>query len=204
MPNRKTGKKIAILTVSLLLLGLLTGCADHATETEQTTMTIAKDRSVTLIIVEDFTQDYYSQSELQEMILKEAAAYNNSHGADDISVEKVEVKDQKATVVMQFATPQAYAAYNNQIFFCGTVEEAVQAGYAMDVPLLQLGEVTRQIGRDELMTMADSKLIIAEESQQIRLPGEVQYASEGVIVSGKGRTVMLPEEQEGMAYIIYK
>ena len=97
--NRTPGWMYMILMITGMLA--LASCG-FGSEGETTTISIEKDGIVRSHIEESFAQSYYDKDELQQMILREAADYNREAGSGCVTVEKVEVENQIATVEMTY------------------------------------------------------------------------------------------------------
>ena len=58
------------------------------------------------------------------------------------------------------------------------------------------------VAQEDILEMGDKMIVISEEALDIRVPGKIVYASEGVAVSEK--TATLPDDGEKLSYIIYE
>lgn len=211
-------------TVGIVLTGLfLFGCGDKEAEkaTEETgtivetasacTIEVMKDGSIMELITEDFSQEYYSEENLKNMVLSEVADFNKNHEKDTISVEKVESKNGKVTVKIRYPSADIYTEYNTDDYnekglFNGTVAEAYDAGYLLDISMTDIkGETT--IGKEELLGMGSEKILISEAPLQIKVPGKILYVGERVEADSKDEAHMITDENgktNGKYYVIYK
>lgn len=205
------------MCIVLMMAGVLTltSCGLGSKE-KATTISIEKDGTVRSHIEESFDQSYYNKDELQQMILMEAADYNREAGSGCITVEKVDVKDQIATVDMTYQKAADFAGFNHVVFFHGTPAEAKDAGYDLNVVLSSVKDSFNTIGQADILAMEGYRLLIMDVSKKIIkdetvvldatviLNGKVQYTNENVITSNNGKSVKRTENAEGLAYILYQ
>ncbi|MGN0376931.1 MAG: hypothetical protein ACI4ED_04780 [Suilimivivens sp.] len=195
--------KITKAAVLVLITGAvaLTACAG---EEEESFVSLLKDGSVDSTIVEDFDKAYYDKDELQKMILEEAASYNRSVGEGAISIDKISVADGVAKVKMIYAGADDYAAFNDMIFFVGTVQEAKEAGYDLNKVLSSATDRLATVGMSDMLAMEDVNILITDMKEPVILNGKALYISGNVTVDKKYKTVSFDESSEGLAYVIYK
>lgn len=207
-------KTAAIIILTSLLLG---GCGEgkvqnNNTETgdiSSTVIEIQKDGSILETMTEGF--GHYNEEKLKNMILSEAADYNSGPGAGNISVDKYENKAGIMTVQIKYASAQVYTeyntdAYNDRSVFLGTVAEADDKGLFSEVSLTDIKR-DREISKEELLGMGDSRILIAEMPMEARLPGKILYTGENVAVEGKNHVVMQAGdngESLGDYYVVFK
>lgn len=185
-------------------------------EGEATTISIEKNGMIRSHIEESFAQSYYDKDELQQMILREAADYNREAGSGCVTVEKVEVENQVATVEMTYQNALDFAGFNHIVFFDGTPQEAKDAGFDLNVVLSGVKDSLETIGQADILSMEDHRLLIMDVSQKeiqgetialdatVVLNGKAQYISENVTVSNNYKRVNRTEDAEGLAYILYQ
>ncbi len=213
-------RKTKTVAVMVLLAGLfLWGCGDNqsgdsemeveAAEEMTAEVEVGKDGSITETLVEDFAEDYYDEESLRTMILSESAEFTRNHAGEKVSVDKLEQKDGVVTLQISYSSAEVYSEYNTDEYnsknlFWGTVKEAYDAGYSLDVSLQDVkGENT--IGRQELLEMGEQYILISENPMQVKVPGKIQYASSNVTVSGKSEARFSGDEAASdKYYIIYK
>lgn len=193
------------MRTALMITGVLamTSCGLSG-EGNTTMISLEKDGTVRSHIEESFDQSYYDKEELQQMILMETADYNREAGSGCISVEKVELKDQIATVEMTYQKAEDYAGFNRVVFFDGTPKEAEDAGYELNVVLSSVKDSLDTIGKADILAMGDYRLLITDVGETVVLNGKAAYVSENVTVSDNGKCVKNAEDSEDSAYILYK
>lgn len=192
-------KKTTRIIVFMLTMLLLTACGASA-KVETNTVAVDKKGVVTSTLVEEFAESYYDADELKKMVDKEVADYNATAGADSVTVDTFEVSEGKATLVRKFGTYKDYAALNDTEFFIGTVADAYDAGYEFDSVVSADGDTT--LSKQQILENGDSRIVICEQAQDVRVPGKITYISSGVkIKDNKTATVT---EEGSLAYILYQ
>lgn len=182
---------------------LLWGCGAGKDVLEETTLIVQKNGKVTDAIVESFDKEYYSAQELQGMVTDELAEYGRLSGDKDNAVlSEFTVEDGLAKVLIEFATPADYASFNGVEFFFGTISEAYEEGYNLDVTL-KSSTSQDTIGKEALMEMGKSHIIIVNEPIRIQTYNKILYSTANVDIIDE-KTARISSESEGLAYIILK
>lgn len=172
---------------------------------------VRKDGSIIETITEDFAADYYNEDELRSMVLSEVAEFNKSEDKD-ISVDKFENKKGVITIVMKYPSAEAYTSYNSnqydsRVLFCGTVAEAYDQGYALDVTLKDAGGGEESIGREELLGMGEKHILISEVPCHVKTFGRILYVGDNVTAAGKNQADLKADENGesfGKYYLVFK
>ena len=196
LPKIKTG---------FLLIGILfgmTACSSPAGEVG-TEISVLKDGSIHMQIAESFDKPYYDKDELQQSILEEAASYNREMGSGNITVEKITVEENVAQVKMNYASAADYAAFNECIFFIGSAQEAVDAGFDLNTVLSGVKDELETIGMSDMLAMTDYRILITDCTDDITLDGKAAYVSDNVFVSKNGKNIVLVAEG-APAYVMFQ
>ncbi len=195
--------KSSILILCICMLGL-TACGEVVQPENKevidelaataSSISIEKDGSISSTIVEAFSGSYYyedGEEGLKPMIESSIDEYTSENAAAQIKLKSLKVKDGVVKVLMEYGDYQAYAGFNSEDFFAGTVRDANMAGFDLNVILKSVSDNT-QISKPELLGMGDSHIVIeiienTEEADQIRVNcfDEILYISDGVTTVGK-------------------
>lgn len=192
-----------VLTFTCLMTGL-SGCGSDDSAVTETTIEVKKDGSVVHTIVEDFSEAYYSVDELKNMIQSACDSYNASAGADSVTVEEPQLTDGILSVRMKYRNAAAYAGFNKQALFVGTVKDAYSAGYDLDVSLVSLEDEDASIGREDILGMGEKHIAIVRESVDVKVWDKILYVSKDVIRTGNNRIVMAASDANSLTYIIFE
>lgn len=215
--------KAVILMISFCMLGLIacgevvdldqdtkSGTKEVKDEVATTISSISvdKDGGISSTIVEDFMESYYDADGLKSMIESSISEYKSENAAAQIKLESCKVKDGVVNVLMEYGDYQAYAGFNNEDFFAGTIKDANMAGYDLNVTLHSVSD-NAAVSKPELLGMGDSHIVIVGNSEdpdagQIRVNcfDDILYVGDGVAtVSKKSADVSL---SDGYKIIVFK
>lgn len=202
--SKKNSHKFNFSGTAVLLLAIstmtITACS---MKNEESAVSILKDGRIDSQIIENFEKPYYDQDELQQRILQEAASYNRMAGEGAISVEKVDADNGIIRVKMTYAKASDYAAFNNGVFFVGSIEEAREAGYDLNKVLSSTKDSLVTVGMSDILAMTDVQILITDMKEPVTLNGKAAYISNNVTVNEKLKTVIFDQESKELSYIIY-
>lgn len=195
-------KKMKALLLSGCLIGLLCGCG-AGTKIDTNTVILDKKGAVTEAIVEDFSQPYYDADELKAEIESKAAKYNSETGVEDaVSLEKLELSEDKViSVRLTFKSCGDYASFNEKELFAGTVADAYAAGYTFS-SMKDVNQENVVLSAEDVLEKGSMHIVILEEAQQVIVPSDICYISDGVSLVSKKQAVNLNEGER--AFIIYE
>lgn len=203
-------KKNIMLGVLAALAVLMTGCGkeDTAAENNQpmTSISIQKDGDIENVIVTEFSQAYYNVDGLTSMIRENIAAYQKEKAGAKIVLDTCELSrdaEDMVRVKMTYGNGEDYTGFNRKTLFAGTIQEAYESGYDLNISLKSLtDDSAEKIGRTELLSMGTNHIVILEESLRVELFDEVQYASDNVTRINKKTVDVAPSE--GYSIIVFK
>jgi hypothetical protein len=195
-------KKLRTLLLSTILAVLLCACGSD-TNVDTNTVIVDKKGAVTEAIIEDFSQPYYDADELKSEIESKVAAYNTEAGTEDaVSLDKFELSEDKVvSVKLKFSSSNDYTSFNEKELFAGTVADAYAAGYSF--PSMQ--DVKQEgvtLSSEDVLEKGSMNIVILEEAQQVIVPSDICYISDGVSVVSDKTAVNLNDGE--LAYIIYE
>ena len=194
----RTFLKICILFIVLIPL---CGCAKDEYDFAETTITVEKRGRVRESIVESFDKDYYDLDELTREFSTSVEDYNEAIGGQEIRLRGIELKkDSKIYVDLEFSGPSDYENFVGEKLFVGTVGDAYDNGYTMDVVLKGV-EKGDKIDKLKIMSMADRNIIIMSEHARVRTFKDIAYVSANVDVIDSNEARVL-SESDGLAYLI--
>lgn len=209
-------KKIGKLMVALMLsVVFLVGCSGTQLPEviDSPTVSVSEDGQITYWLVGEFDKDYYKVSELSQMAVEEAKAFNESWNGKitgsegeiaPVTVTNVEqLTDSKGTVVVtyQFGNWESYTDFNETELFYGTVGEAALKGYSAKVTLKSVKDDS-SFTEEQIKQATDKYIIITDLKADIYCAGKIAYISEGAVVNEDGS--IDTTGVEGLAYIMLK
>lgn len=207
-------RRIGILCALMILTGSLAGCGGSekvsggGVSAESNVAEIKKDGAVTNTIEEELDPELYGEEDsLKEFLVRESNQYNSDAGADRVSIKKIEMKDDMLTLVMEYAAAEDFGAFNEYPFFYGTVADAYENGYDLDLQFVSAeGDDKEGITREELLEMGSRKIVIVQLPKDELLTVDtgskiLYYAGDAVTGVEKSRADMAGE---GLACLVFK
>ena len=170
----------------------LTGCSridemviqmdEEVWEPESTSVQIYKDGSVTETVIDKLDKDYYDSEELKALVSEAISDYNASAGPDRVAedIEKTVIEDGRVTLVMNYASPQDYAGFNQVSFFSGSMLNAQLEGYLFYNEFHKVTDGVCQektISNEEPLTVKEAQVVVSDMSHIVRVPGKILYVS---------------------------
>ncbi len=192
---------IAIMMVAIFIC--VSACSTGESEDyAESTIVVAKKGRISERIIESFDKDYYSIDELQSEFESSVSQYNDNMGSEEIKLKKIELNGTLLTVDLDFTGPSDYENFTGETMFIGTVGDAYDNGYTMDVTLKGV-EKGDKIEKVQIMGLSDKNIIIMSEHVRVRTFDDIAYVSANVdVVSDKEARIL--SESDGLAYIILK
>jgi hypothetical protein len=210
-------KKLIGVVVAVCSIGLA-ACGSNnvaSSVTSGSTITINKNGSISNSIVEDFGESYYDEDSLKTMIEDSIFEYINKSSDSNIdkpSLKSCSVADGYAKVTIDYETYKAYAGFNREDFFFGTITEANMAGYDLNITLKDADDSSVTISKPQLLGMGDNHIVIIEtekaqdgaeiETVHVNAYDEILYVGNGVAKTGKKSADM--NVASGYGYIVFK
>ncbi len=176
-------KRAVLPAVSSVIMCFVLGACGEAKGLESN-ISIDKDGVITSVIYDDFGENYYDLSELEDMAASEISYYNSEYISPRIELQKSELsEDGRVMLSMSFDSYADYSHFNQSEFFYGTVAEAVESGYSVSAELVDsFGD---KISLDKLSDIQDRHIIITTDKTNIATPYSIAYATRGVMRKDK-------------------
>lgn len=201
-------KKLLFACCVCLVLGtFLIGCTakeeeDTVSEAvyNETTIFVDKKGKVSETIVENFDKEYYNVEELKSEMLAQIDEYNSTRNETAIKMTDVKLENNKVFVSIDFNSCTDYMNMLGEDLFYGTIDEAYDNGYKMDVTLKGTLD-GKKISKVEIMGMKDKHILIVSEHAKVVLKEKIAYVSANVDVLGEKEARVL-SESGGLAYMI--
>lgn len=193
-------KKRRILAVMVGVMCLLSGCSKLSAP-DESAVSIGKDGGITGTAVESLDKEYYDETELKTMIESEINAYKTSSGKDNIKLDKFSVDEQKAKLIIDYASAQDYANFNHVEFFVGKISEAQKSGVTFEggFQSVEDGKVAKSGLTSSDVLKKDYQIVVMEEPVLVQVPGNILYTSDNVEVKGKSEAKIKSSGSEAAA-----
>lgn len=182
--KQKKAFMVAGIAGIILLIAILIGASFFENvqrknyEADKDTVFLLKDGKVISVTVEDFEESTYDKEKLSSYIEEKLASYNAENGEDMAKKKSLEVEDNVAKLVIEYANTQAYEAIEGNELFVGTMSEALKAGFTFEGTYAKLSgdKVTEALATD-FTTNMDYKVAIIKANTTVSIDGEVCYVS---------------------------
>lgn len=190
---------VVFLILSCMAFG---GCGttENSGKISETTLIIGRKDTVTNVIVEPFDKDYYSKDALETFFKETISDFSVKNHDGSVTLSDIAVENQVAKATLEFDSADTYSKFYNNNFFIGTLNDAYDKGYNLDVTLKAV-DGSGTIGKLELMEMKDGKILITDEQLCIRTESKILYTSANVEVIDK-KYVRISSDSSGNAYLI--
>lgn len=209
-------KKAGMLAVVIAGAFLLGGCEmvqeqidillpqEEEWAPEQTSLDVREDGSMTETILQHLDQSYYDTEELSKMIAQTVQAYNGSAEPAPITIDEQVMEGADVTLTMSYAAAEDYAAYNNVVFFNGSMLNAQMEGFLFgnDFKKVSGGATGEEmISNEEPLSHKECQVLVTDTSHVVYAPGKVLYCSANASVRD-GRIVVpapaMEQEVQGL------
>ncbi|MDO4261114.1 MAG: hypothetical protein Q4C82_03470 [Eubacteriales bacterium] len=191
-----------ISAVCILLTVLMTAGCSSSFDPSASSLYIKKDGTIVQAVVETFEKEYYSLDEFRSMVEKEVDTYNQRLGQDKIRVQSVELENDTLHLLLEYEDAETYSLYNEEYFFMGTVEEALDQGLSFD--MIFRDKDYEEYTTAEATEKKNNSVIAAKEESVIELQQAVKYVSSNVeVLDDHTVQIMAIEDADEYAYIIY-
>lgn len=192
-------KVFFVILISSLCLWMV-GCGNSMSSFDESTLIIGKDGAITDVIVESFDKDYYTEQGLTTFFNETISNFSVNHPESAVKLSGILVEDGIARAKLNFNSADTYKEFYDTELFFGTISDAYDNGYDMDVTLKSTNS-DKTINKNEIMEMAKNTIVIVDDKLCIKTPGNVKFASANVEVIN-GKSVRISSDSSGLAYLI--
>ncbi len=152
-------------------------------EVQITTLTVKKDGSIDEILVEDFDESVYDETQLMNMINEEISRYGRS-----VKFQGLDIESGVARLTLTFENDDTCASFNGTTFYADTVDALKQNG--VELP-------------GEALLAGGSHAVVSSGDMDIIVPKKIKYATPGVTLSGKDKTASARLGEDAVCVIVY-
>jgi len=189
---------LAVVLVIVIIIGVfvLGGCSTYETNTN--TVYLLEDGKVVSNSVEAFDENVYSKNDLKSYIKGVVDTYNAEH-QNAVKQKSLNVKDGKATLVMEYASAEDFENFEGTEIFVGSVAEAVAAGYTFEGDFANVADGKAKIVTSDEFLNGDYKVAIIKANVEVSLEKvQICYVSsentesvkDGVVVIKDGANIL--------------
>lgn len=189
MISKTTSGIVTLLACALLL----SGC-DSNYDADTNTIFVEEDGKIVTVDVEEFDESTYSEKDLKSYVQESIDLYNQEN-ADSIKQKKLSVKDNTATLVLEFANQTVYKDFYGIELFAGTVAQAIEDGYAFDTEFAKFSDGKAILCEAEEILNAEEelKVVIIKSNTTVEVDGEILYVSAENIAGVEKNSVFIQD-----------
>jgi len=197
-------KKIVLCVIALLMIFGTVGCSKDklyikAEDITTDTLLARTNGELQVATVEEFDKTYYKLSELEEFVKAEVDQYNSKAGANSIKIDDIEIRDNKAFMILSYAGMKQYSTFNEMsaAYFNGGVKDIL-----MDLPeTLLTAKGGAPASTKEVLGNDKYKILVMNEPYDVIVEGTVKYYSDNAKLLENNKVQCAAE---GMTIVVYK
>ena len=173
------GGAIVLLAIVIFLVALIfSSCGTNYAKVDTCTVYVLENGKIVSTDIEAFDEKNYEKKELESYVKDVIDTYNSENEKDSVKKKSLKVKEDVATLVLEYASDEVFKDLNGVDFFTGTVKEAKEAGYAFDVEFAKVsGETAYFATLEEFEGDEAYKVVIIKSNRKVVVPGEVCFVS---------------------------
>ena len=169
---------LAILLVLVIILAVFVFGSCGKYDTDTSAVYVQQNGKVVSVSVEEFDEDTYSKGKLKDYIKEVIASYNEESGEKLVKQKDFVVEDDVASLVMEYATTDAFEDFEGVELFTGTIAEAKEAGYKFDVDFASVADgKVKEAKADDFMEDEAYQVVIIKANTKVCVAGEIAYVS---------------------------
>ena len=178
----RTKAVIKTAAMSMVITLAATGCGGG--KAAESRITVDKEGVITNVIYDDFGEEYYELSELENMATEEISYYNSEYDSPKVTLLDSEVtEDGIVKLSMEYNSYVDYSHFNQITFFYGTVAEARENGYTVNTDLYD--EYGVKLSAEDLEKSDGKHVIISSDKTKIVAPYNIAYTTRNVGIKDK-------------------
>ena len=173
------GGAIGVLALVILLVVLfLNSCGSEYTKTDSSTVFVLKDGKIVSTDIEAFDEKNYEKKELEAYVKDIVDTYNTANEKNSVKKKSLKVKDDVATLVLEYASDDVYKDVNGVELFTGTIKEAQEAGYQFDTEFAKMSDGKALLAAlEDFANEEGYKVVIIKSNTKVVVPGDVCFVS---------------------------
>lgn len=194
-------KQLLTYVLAFNVMLLLIGCGTNQQTISQNFIEIDNYGLVNVVLNESFEESYYDLNELNQMVNDELTTYNSIHGVDSIVLKDSKLENGIVSLNLEFSGAEDYNEYMSDSVYIGNINGAYLQGYDFNRALCVAGNEEAIIGKNDLLNMADSKVIVVDGLYTVRCPSKIMYYSQNMRLID---SYTVESNVAGCYFVIYK
>lgn len=170
-------KFLSFALAMVLCVGILSGCGTNY-NAEESTVYVQKNGKIVSTDVEEFDTSVYDEAALKAYIDDAIDSYTSENGSGRVKLQSLNIEDNKATLIIEYASADDYTNFNGIQLFTGTIAEALAAGYTFDGDFASISDgKAAACDANEFKNQDGFKVCIIRANTNLNVPGDIKYAS---------------------------
>ena len=170
-------KFLSFALAMVLCVGILSGCGTNY-NAEESTVYVQKNGKIVSTDVEEFDTSVYDEAALKAYIDDAIDSYTSENGSGRVKLQSLNIEDNKATLIIEYASADDYTNFNGIQLFTGTIAEALASGYTFDGDFASISDgKAAACDASEFKNQDGFKVCIIRANTNLNVPGDIKYAS---------------------------
>ena len=172
------GAILVIVLIVLLGIFVFSSCGSDYEKTETNTVFVLDNGKIVSTDIDSFNEETYNKNELKEYVNDVIDTYNKENEKNSLKKKSLKIKDDVATLVLEYANADVYEGVNGVELFTGTVKEAKEAGYNFETEFAKMSDGKALVATADDFANDDAyKVVIIKSNTKVVVPGEVCFVS---------------------------
>lgn len=197
-------RKMILFTIIMISFLAFSGCKKeeifiNTDDITTNTMLVKRDGSIYATIVEDFDKSYYNLTELNEFVAKEVDEYNQRIGSEEVTIEGLELKNNKVILIIKYSKMAHYSAFNDMpaAYFSASTENV-----ALELPDEYVSaKKDTVVDKAKAMKKGKNKVLVLYEPYEIIVEGNIKFYSNNVTLLEENK---VSNNNDDMTVVIYR
>lgn len=168
-------KKMNFMTIAVIMMCVLSGCANYANKYDKSTIIIKKNNSIVEVAVENFKDSSVKEEELTSYIEEQIKSYNDENGKGKVKKKSIYTEDMsKVKLVLAYKNVESFNGFNLQecrLDDLSNIKESELKGSYTSAE-------GKKVEYEDLQDVDKAKVFIVSEAADIVVRGDVLYYSE--------------------------
>lgn len=188
-------KKMNFIIIAVIMMCILSGCANYANKYDKNTIIIKKNNSIVEVAVEDFKDSSVKEEELISYIEDQIKSYNDENGKGKVTKKSINTEDMsKVKLVLAYKNIESFNGFNLQECRLDALSNIKKS----ELKGSYTSAEGKKVEYEDLQDVDKANVFIVSEAADIVVSGDVLYYSEEaslkddiVTTTGKDNAVII-------------
>ncbi len=188
-------KKMNFMIIAVIMMCVLSGCANYANKYDKNTIIIKKNNSIVEVAVENFKDSSVKEEELISYIEDQIKSYNDENGKGKVTKKSINTEDMsKVKLVLAYKNIESFNSFNLQECRLDALSNIKKS----ELKGSYTSAEGKKVEYEDLKDVDKANVFIVSEAADIVVSGDVLYYSEeaslkdGIVTTtGKDNVVII-------------